>query len=119
MAHIRQSGPDFGPRARARGFELFPLCSAAVYQMDVEQEFVRLIDSCITQLKAQGPSRTCNESKEVYQVDVEEEFLLPLGREVRLYTPRDPLLAAKRYLRCGLAFAVWGRFWWAWRYGGV
>ena len=22
------------------------------------------IDSCITQLKAQGPSRTCNESKE-------------------------------------------------------
>ena len=25
---------------------------------------VRLIDSCITQLKAQGPSRTCNESKE-------------------------------------------------------
>ena len=26
--------------------------------------YVRLIDSCITQLKAQGPSRTCNESKE-------------------------------------------------------
>jgi len=25
---------------------------------------VRLIDSCITHLKAQGPSRTCNESKE-------------------------------------------------------
>jgi len=25
---------------------------------------VRPIDSCITQLKAQGPSRTCNESKE-------------------------------------------------------
>ena len=25
---------------------------------------LRLIDSCITQLKAQGPSRTCNESKE-------------------------------------------------------
>jgi len=23
-----------------------------------------LIDSCITQLKAQGPSRTCDESKE-------------------------------------------------------
>ena len=23
---------------------------------------LRLIDSCITQLKAQGPSRTCNES---------------------------------------------------------
>ena len=25
---------------------------------------LRLIDSCITQLKVQGPSRTCNESKE-------------------------------------------------------
>ena len=27
--------------------------------------YLRLIDSCITQLKAQGHSRTCNESKEV------------------------------------------------------
>ena len=26
--------------------------------------YLRLTDSCITQLKAQGPSRTCNESKE-------------------------------------------------------
>jgi len=26
--------------------------------------YVRLIDSCNTQLKAQGPSRTCNDSKE-------------------------------------------------------
>jgi len=26
--------------------------------------YLRLIDSCITQLKAQGASRTCNESKE-------------------------------------------------------
>ena len=26
--------------------------------------YLRLIDSCITQLKAQGPSMTCNESKE-------------------------------------------------------
>jgi len=26
--------------------------------------YLRLIDSCITQLKAQRPSRTCNESKE-------------------------------------------------------
>ena len=29
-----------------------------------QQPYLRLIDSCITQLKAQGPSRTCNESKE-------------------------------------------------------
>ena len=33
--------------------------------------YVRLIDSCITQLKAQGNSRTCNESKE----EEEEEDL--------------------------------------------
>ena len=26
--------------------------------------YLRLIDSCITQLKAQGPSRICTESKE-------------------------------------------------------
>ena len=26
--------------------------------------YLRLIDSCITQLKVQGPSGTCNESKE-------------------------------------------------------
>jgi len=32
---------------------------------------VRLIDSCITQLKAQGPSRTCNESKEEKEFEVE------------------------------------------------
>ena len=30
----------------------------------VGQMYLRLIDSCITQLEAQGPSRTCNESKE-------------------------------------------------------
>jgi len=26
--------------------------------------YLRLIDSCVTQLKAQGPSRTCNKRKE-------------------------------------------------------
>ena len=31
--------------------------------------YLRLIDPCITHLKAQGPSRTCNKSKE----DEEEE----------------------------------------------
>ena len=35
--------------------------------------YLRLIDSCITQLKAQGPSRTCYESKE------EEEEVYVLG----------------------------------------
>ena len=31
---------------------------------EVAGSYLRLIDSCITQLKAQGPSRTYNESKE-------------------------------------------------------
>ena len=30
----------------------------------IECSYLRLIDSCITQLKAQGPSRTCGENKE-------------------------------------------------------
>ena len=30
--------------------------------------YLRLIDSCITQLKAQGAARTCNESKEEEEV---------------------------------------------------
>ena len=37
--------------------------------------YLRLIDSCITQLKAQGPSRTCNECKE--EEEEEEGCLLP------------------------------------------
>ena len=46
--------------------------------------YLRLIDSCITQLKAHGPSRTCNESKEeeeeklpgkVYTVSLHREWL--------------------------------------------
>ena len=32
--------------------------------------YSRLIDSCITQLEAQGPSRTCNESKEEEAEDI-------------------------------------------------
>jgi len=41
--------------------------------------YLRFIDSCITQLKAQGPSRTRNESKE------EEE------KTMCAFTPRIPL----------------------------
>ena len=37
--------------------------------------YLRLIDSCITQLQAQGPSRTCIESKE----EEEEERHLRRG----------------------------------------
>ena len=39
--------------------------------------YLRLIDSCITQLKAQGPSRTCNESSE----EEEEGHVLGLRAE--------------------------------------
>jgi len=40
---------------------------------------LRLIDSGITQLKAQGPSRTCNESKEEKK---ERSFLFARKREI-------------------------------------
>ena len=38
--------------------------AAALREGSESGTYLRLIDSCITQLKAQGPSRTCNESKE-------------------------------------------------------
>ena len=34
--------------------------------------YLRLIDSCITHFKAQGPSGTCNESKEEEDADPEQ-----------------------------------------------
>ena len=37
--------------------------------------YLRLIDSCITQLKAQGPSRTCNEIKEEDSHDGERDVM--------------------------------------------
>jgi len=40
-----------------------------------EGSYLRIVDLCITQLKAQGPSRTCNESKE----EEEEEEGAKLG----------------------------------------
>ena len=38
---------------------------------------MRLIDSCITQLKAQGPYRTCNESKEEEKKSLDGTVPLP------------------------------------------
>jgi len=35
--------------------------------------YLRLTDSCITQLQVQGPSRTCNESQEEEEEEEEEE----------------------------------------------
>jgi len=45
----------------------FPSTPAIVSSSPSAKEagsYLRRINSCITQLKAQGPSRTCNESKE-------------------------------------------------------
>ena len=40
-----------------------------------EGSYLRLIDSCITQLKAQGLPRTCNESKEEEKTHVDDDAL--------------------------------------------
>ena len=49
----------------------------------VEGSYLRLIDSCITQLKAQGPFRTCDESKaEEEEQDEEEHVESPRQRDL-------------------------------------
>jgi len=52
--------------------------------------YLRPIDSCITQLKAQEPSRTCNESKEEGMAPVRfvRQNLLP-GRLEAVYPPHE------------------------------
>ena len=44
---------------------------------------MRLIDSCTTQLKAQGPSRTCDESKE----EEEEDLQIGVGKRHQRFRP--------------------------------
>jgi len=51
-----------------------------------EGSYLRRIDFCITQLKAQGPSRTCNESKE------EEEEDTKGNASLQAFGPGIPLL---------------------------
>jgi len=59
--------------------------------------YLRLIYFCITRLKAQGPSRTCNESKE------EEKKSYPIAARQRL------TIAIRTWLRLeGLGFRVQG-----------
>ena len=41
--------------------------------------YFRRIDFCITQLKAQGPSRTCNESKEEEEYQRSNRAAIPIG----------------------------------------
>jgi len=59
---------------------------------------VRLIDCCITELKAQGPSRTCDESKE------EEVTVLhtPGAGEISLSLLFNPPLASSSLLLSSL-----------------
>ena len=56
----------------------------------IPSRFLRLIGSCITQLKAQGPSRTCNESKE----EEEEELRVRRAHAGPFGGCPDPVLGA-------------------------
>ena len=58
--------------------------------------YLRFIDSCITQLKAQGPSRTCNESEE------EEEALTVHGPPSGPLKPRLQEHASTAELPCSM-----------------
>ena len=56
--------------------------------------YLRLIDSCITQLKAQGPSRTRNESKE-------EEVLTCSVRTIWFESPENGIVCpTSRVVNC-------------------
>jgi len=77
--------------------------------------YLRLIDSCITQLKVQGPSRTCNESTEEEE-DLEEADALDRhdGRGERRDRPgrcqNPPLdrLYGSRFRASGFGLRIWG-----------
>ena len=49
---------------RAGEVRASPMLSGSCSTAQEAGSYLRLIESCITQLKAQGPSRTCNERKE-------------------------------------------------------
>ena len=61
--------------------------------------YLRLIDSCVTQLRAQGPSRTCNESKEEeeeYPVPQRQNLPSQVGREREFFI--DNLLVRAHFI---------------------
>ena len=58
--------------------------------------YVRLIDSCITQIKAQGPPTICYESQE-------EEMSRERGGRTRDVEGQGSLLRATCFLRCLLS----------------
>ena len=53
--------------------------------------YLRRIDSCITQLKAQGPSRTCNDSKEEEEEEVSRLYLGWFRRSSPLHCELFPI----------------------------
>jgi len=60
MAHIRQSRPDSGVGFREKDLKTFQVVA---FWLGSDRRDDADLDG-ITQRKAQGPSRTCNESKE-------------------------------------------------------
>ena len=68
--------------------------------------YLRRIDSCVTRLKAQGPSRTCNESKE----EEGETVIASIAR----FRP-----SARFDATCvwGVGFGVWGLGFGVWGMG--
>ena len=51
--------------------------------------YLRLVDSCITHLKAQGPSRTCNESKEEEEEEEEDQLRQPSNPGIIHHAPES------------------------------
>jgi len=71
--------------------------SVGSYSGSEAGSYLRLIDSCITQLKTQGPSRTCNESKKEEEVgwylDAHVFGDENLDRDLALHSEREGLSA--------------------------
>ena len=72
MSEVHASGRD-GERHHPRHQRQHHLPSEGGVSPLSSDVYFRLIDSCITQFKAQGPYRTCNESKEEEEEEEEEE----------------------------------------------
>jgi hypothetical protein len=67
----RGLGPlALGPSSQFKNNYFAEICSGSE-----EGSYLRRIDSCIPQRKAQGPSRTCNESKEEEAAFMEDAYL--------------------------------------------
>ena len=72
--------------------------------------YLRLIDFCITELKAQGPSRTCDESKEEEEEVGERDGGSEAGSYLRLidFVYHSTLKRPLRRAMLGVGCRVWG-----------